>query len=85
MNCSKHVEDNLSEINYRQKVSILLVFLMYITMHGSENVNINKTLKPHICNLHNNNNNNNNNNNLFNCKRAVARWQWLLCMYINMK
>jgi len=24
-------------------------------------------------------------NNIFNCKWAVARWQWLLCMYINMK
>ena len=24
-----------------------------------------------------NNNNNNNNNNIFNCKWAVARWQWL--------
>jgi hypothetical protein len=24
-----------------------------------------------------NNNNNNNNNNKFNCKWAVARWQWL--------
>jgi hypothetical protein len=23
------------------------------------------------------NNNNNNNNNIFNCKWAVARWQWL--------
>jgi hypothetical protein len=31
------------------------------------------------------NNNNNNNNNLFNCKWAVARWQWLLCIYIIMK
>ena len=30
-------------------------------------------------------NNNNNNNNIFNCKWAVTRWQWLLCMYINMK
>ena len=30
-------------------------------------------------------NNNNNNNNIFHCKWAVARWQWLLCMYINMK
>jgi len=29
--------------------------------------------------------NNNNNNNTFNCKWALARWQWLLCMYINMK
>jgi len=28
---------------------------------------------------------NNNNSNIFNCKWAVARWQWLLCMYINMK
>jgi len=28
---------------------------------------------------------NNNNNNIFNCKWAVTRWQWLLCMYINMK
>jgi len=27
----------------------------------------------------------NNNNNKFNCKWAVTRWQWLLCMYINMK
>ena len=27
--------------------------------------------------------NNNYNNNIF--KWAVARWQWLLCMYINMK
>ena len=26
-----------------------------------------------------------NNNNIFNCKWAVARWQWSLCMYINMK
>jgi len=26
---------------------------------------------------------NNNDNNIF--KLAVARWQWLLCMYINMK
>jgi len=25
---------------------------------------------------------NNNNNNIFNCKWAVTRWQWLLCMYI---
>jgi len=24
-----------------------------------------------------NNNNNNNNNNIFNCKWAIARWQWL--------
>jgi len=32
-----------------------------------------------------NNNNNNNNNNKSNCKWAVTRWQWLLCMYINMK
>jgi len=32
-----------------------------------------------------NNNNNNNNNNIFNCKWAVIWWQWLLCMYINMK
>ena len=31
------------------------------------------------------NNNNNNNNNIFNCKWAAARWQWVLCMYINMK
>ena len=31
------------------------------------------------------NNNNNNNNNKFNCKWAVARWQWLQCMYMNMK
>jgi len=22
---------------------------------------------------------------IFNCKWAVARWQWLLCMYIYMK
>jgi hypothetical protein len=29
--------------------------------------------------------NNNNNNNIFNCKWAVTQWQWLLCMYINMK
>ena len=29
--------------------------------------------------------NNNNNNNTFNCKWAVAQWQWLQCMYINMK
>ena len=28
---------------------------------------------------------NNNNNNTFNCKWAVARWQWLLCTYVNMK
>jgi hypothetical protein len=27
----------------------------------------------------------NNNNNIFNCKWAVTRWQWLICMYINMK
>jgi hypothetical protein len=33
----------------------------------------------------NNNNNNNNNNNIFNCKLAVARWQWLLYRYINIK
>jgi hypothetical protein len=33
----------------------------------------------------NNNNNNNNNNNIFNCQWAVARWQWLLCIYINVK
>ena len=26
-----------------------------------------------------------NNNNIFNCKWAVVRWQWLLCMYINME
>jgi len=26
-----------------------------------------------------------NNNKKFNCKWAVTRWQWLLCMYINMK
>jgi len=26
-----------------------------------------------------------NSNNIFNCKQAVTRWQWLLCMYINMK
>jgi len=25
------------------------------------------------------------NNNIFNCKWAVTPWQWLLCMYINMK
>ena len=25
------------------------------------------------------------NNNIFNCKWAVTQWQWLLCMYINMK
>jgi hypothetical protein len=25
------------------------------------------------------------NNNIFNCKWAVTRWQWLLCVYINMK
>jgi len=24
-------------------------------------------------------------NNIFNCKWAVTRWQWLLCMYINVK
>jgi hypothetical protein len=24
-------------------------------------------------------------NNKFNCKWAVTWWQWLLCMYINMK
>ena len=29
--------------------------------------------------------NNNNNNNIFNCKWAVTRWQWLLCMYIHIK
>ena len=29
--------------------------------------------------------NNNSNNNIFNCKWAVARWQWLLCTYINEK
>jgi len=28
---------------------------------------------------------NNNNNNKFNCNWAVARWQWLLCVYINKK
>jgi len=22
---------------------------------------------------------------IINCKWAIARWQWLLCMYINMK
>ena len=27
--------------------------------------------------IRHNNNNNNNNNNIFNCKWAVARWQWL--------
>jgi hypothetical protein len=27
--------------------------------------------------FYNNSNNNNNNNNIFNCKWAVARWQWL--------
>jgi len=32
-----------------------------------------------------NNNNNNNNNNIFDCKWPVTWWQWLLCMYINMK
>ena len=26
-----------------------------------------------------------NNNNIFTRKCAVTRWQWLLCMYINMK
>ena len=31
------------------------------------------------------NNNNNNNNNIFNCKWAVARWQWLTCKCTNMK
>ena len=36
------------------------------------------------------NNNNTNtttttNNSIFNCKWAVDQWQWLLCMYINMK
>jgi hypothetical protein len=36
-------------------------------------------------NNNNNNNDNNNNNNIFNCKLAVTRWQWLLCMHINMK
>jgi len=25
------------------------------------------------------------NNNIFNYKWAVTRWQWLLCMYVNMK
>jgi len=30
-------------------------------------------------------NNNNNNNNIFNCKWAVARWQWLWSMYMSMK
>jgi len=34
---------------------------------------------------HNNNDDDNNNNNIFNCKWAVTRWQWLLCMYIIMK
>jgi len=29
--------------------------------------------------------NNNNNKNTFNCKRARARLQWLLRMYVNMK
>jgi hypothetical protein len=36
-------------------------------------VNINGKGRPYF----NNNNNNNNNNNIFNCKCAVARWQWL--------
>jgi hypothetical protein len=27
--------------------------------------------------INNNNNNNNKSNNIFNCKWAVARWQWL--------
>ena len=29
--------------------------------------------------------NSNNDNNIFDCKWAVTRWQWLLCMYINVK
>jgi hypothetical protein len=33
----------------------------------------------------NNKNNNNSNNNIFNCQCAVARWQWLLFIYINVK
>jgi hypothetical protein len=32
-----------------------------------------------------NNNNNNDNNNIFTRKCAVALWQWLLCIYINVK
>jgi hypothetical protein len=24
-------------------------------------------------------------NNIFNCKWTITRWQWLLCLYINMK
>jgi hypothetical protein len=39
-----------------------------------------RTLVNAVMNLrvpYNNNNNNNNNNNIFNCKWAVARWQWL--------
>ena len=32
--CSKHVEDTLSEINYQEKVCILLVFLTYVHHDG---------------------------------------------------
>ena len=48
-----------------------------------------KSFSSSLCHLlHspvNSNSNSNNNNNIFNCKCAVTRWQWLLCMYINMK
>jgi len=30
--CSKHVEDNLSEIDYSEKVCIFLVFLTYVNI-----------------------------------------------------
>ena len=29
--------------------------------------------------------NNNNNNNIFNCKWAVARWQWLMADFVFLK
>ena len=37
-----------------------------------------------VC-LYKNNNNNDNDNKMFNWKWAIARWQWVLCVYINMK
>jgi len=39
--CSKHVEDKLCEINYKEKCESFWSFSrMCITMHGSENVKI---------------------------------------------
>jgi len=41
LGCSKHVEDNIIELNHEWKLCAFCWFFlrMYITLHGSENVN----------------------------------------------